>query len=530
MAKASLAKKDDDPQRIIAAWKAVCPSKFLSFLHGLRIAGVRGPATFGNCMADYQLDCFRDLAPSLHAVRDGKMPPKRRFWIERTKKAGKDSDLAACLLWLLAFPERPLYLQAGAGSKLQAAIVRQRIEDLLHHNDWLQEFVTVNNWKVQHRGGLAEMDILTTDEDTAHGATPNLLVINELVHIRRWGFVRNLMNNADGVPQGVVIIATNAGFLATEAAAMKELVKASSLWTVHQWTQPAPWHSPELIEDAKLRDTASEHTRLWYGRWASGAGDALGRDVIDRCFRDDLGPISKPEPGWRYIAGLDLGTKRDHAGLVMVGIQAMEQRLRVCWLKGWAPGAITKTVDLAEVREACAWLSRTFRLEWLGYDPTQATLMAQDLARLWVPMREVSFSSPTSVSLMAQSLMQVLESGILECYDDEEGRLRRDLGKMSIVAKPGRGYKIEAVADKHGHADVGTALAISLPRAMAMLGSMRPMLQPDDVLVMADNRPLSPEEQASMPKELQEICDSAQPQHADVVQRGDDYGLDWGDD
>lgn len=528
MVKASI-KKGDDSARIVSAWKAVCPSNLLAFLHGIRIAGAHGPVTFGNCMADFQLDVFRSIAPSLHAVRDGKMPPKRRFWIERTKKAGKDSDLAAMMLWLLAFPERPIYLQAGAGSRDQAAIVRQRIEDLLYYNDWLREFVEVNNWKVQHRGGLAEMDIITSDESSAHGANPDVMLINELVHIRRWGFVRNLMNNADGVPQGVVIVATNAGFVATEAAAFKEAVKASPLWTIHQWAEPAPWHSPELIEDAKLRDTPSEHARLWYGRWASGTGDSLGRNVIDRCFRDDLGPITKPEPNWRYIAGLDLGVKQDHSGLVMVGVQAIEQRLRVCWLKGWAPGALSKMVDLGEVRETCAWLSRTFRLEWLGFDPTQAMLMAQDLVRLGVPMREVSFSSPASRSLMAQSLMQVLESGVLECYDDEEGRLRRDLGKMSIVAKPGRGYRIEAAVDKHGHADVGTALAICLPRAMAMLGSMRPALQPDDVLVV-DDEPLSLEEYVAMPKELQEICESAWPRRASVVRPLGDYGLDWDGD
>src|SRR3972149_11158288 len=120
-----VAKSEDDP---------------MLFIRGLKIPSAHGPVRFQSCATQFQLDCFAALAPSLIAVRNGTMPGRRRFWIERTKKAGKDSDLAACLLWLIAFPTRPLYCQVGAADQDQAAIVKRRIADLLYHHDRLGEF------------------------------------------------------------------------------------------------------------------------------------------------------------------------------------------------------------------------------------------------------------------------------------------------------------------------------------------------------------------------------------------------------
>ena len=64
-------------------------------------------------------------------------PKMQRFWIERTKKASKDADLAVIMMWLVAFPVRPLYMQVGAADRVQAGIVKDRMSHLLHHNPWL---------------------------------------------------------------------------------------------------------------------------------------------------------------------------------------------------------------------------------------------------------------------------------------------------------------------------------------------------------------------------------------------------------
>ena len=50
---------------------------FLLFARGLIIPSANGPELFENCIADFQLECFRELASALHAVRDGVMPIDR---------------------------------------------------------------------------------------------------------------------------------------------------------------------------------------------------------------------------------------------------------------------------------------------------------------------------------------------------------------------------------------------------------------------------------------------------------------------
>jgi hypothetical protein len=44
-----------------------------------------------------------------------------------------------------------------------------------------------------------------------------------------------------------------------------------------------------------------------------------------------------------------------------------------------------------------------------------------------------------------------------------------DLGRLTIVEKS-YGYRLEAVRDEHGHADLATALAIALPIAVEQSG------------------------------------------------------------
>lgn len=82
--------------------------------------------------------------------------------------------------------------------------------------------------------------------------------------------------------------------------------------------------------------------------------------------------------------------------------------------------------------------------------------------------------------------------------------MRRDFGKFNIEHKPPSKYKLTAVSDEFGHADVGVAMAICLPKAVAMLEG-RVGLGKDDVLVEENDEELSEEEVAEMPDDLKDI-------------------------
>lgn len=503
-------------ETVEAAYQEKSQDDFLLFTQGLVIPSATGPQLFKNCIADFQLKCFGDLALSLHAVRDGVMPPCRRFWIERTKKAAKDSDAAICILWLMVFAKRPFKIQICAANQKQASIIENRAVELLHYNPWLKDRVEIVQRVIRSR--VMPREVWTHIEATgraeeAHGETPDLLVLNELVHVERWGVMETHMNNADGVPQGVVVVFTNAGVRGTKAEQWRKYaLENKGRWHSHIWHNRAPWVNEDDVREAKQRDPiGAEFERLWNGRWISGIGGALSQDEIDRCFVLD-GELEKIEKGWIYSAGLDLGISHDHSGVVVLGANMAEQRIKVVYLRGWEPSVPNDKgvleVDSAAVELECFRLNGLYGLHSFWYDPAAGgSFMAQRLRKRGLPVREMGFTA-SSLTLMAKSFVQVVKDGKLECFEDEEGRLRRDFGKFQIEHRPPSNYKLLAVSDEYGHADVGTALVVCLPCAVGLMGGG--WMQQDDVLWDENDEPLDEEERSELPDELADIYDTSE--------------------
>jgi len=324
-----------------------------------------------------------------------------------------------------------------------------------------------------------------------------------------WRAMEDHMNNADGVPHGVVIISTNAGIKGSKAEQWKKNAAAHpDRWTILEWKGKAPWVSDEDVLDAKRRDpVGAEFARLWLGKWVSGLGGAVEQEAIDGCFVLD-GPILKPEKGWDYVAGLDLGVVKDHSGLVVLGVNREEQRIKVAWIKDYKPSRYIEgrkpEVDLVKVESECHRIAKQYNVRWFGYDPAEGgRFMAQDLRRMGVPMHEVTFSQK-NMDEMATTFVQTIQHGKLECYDDLEGVLRRDIGKFQIQVKPRGGYRLIATSDEYGHADVGTALVICLPEAVRRAGVS--FIDDSDVVIYEEFDAMA-EPDPDMPDELQEICD-----------------------
>lgn len=500
----------DQREAIEAAYQKASADSFLVFIRGLKIDSQHGPRLLEGVIASFQREFFDTLAPSLEALRNGEMPEDRRWWIERTKKASKDADLSLIVAWVVAFPTGPFYGQIGAADREQAAIVRDRLSALLHYNPWLNEKILLVGNEIRSTATrpngepLARFDIKSSDVAGAHGGTPDLLIVNELSHIAKWEFVENLLDNADGVAQGMVLIATNAGIKGSKAEKWREHALQSDLWQCRILKRPAPWHSMTTVREAEKRNPRGRYRRLWWGEWVSGKGDAVADEDIDASFCL-VGP-SDPLPEWVYFGGLDLGVSHDHCAFVVLGVNEKLRKIRTFNWKRWAPPAEGK-IDLIAVQEYIESICSKFKLQWLMYDPYQAELMAQQLQRKRIKMKELTFSSATNLNQMAATFLQILNSRQLECYDDEDMTLRGDFGKFNIVEKK-YGHRLEAVSDETGHADVGTALLIALPAAAEILLGYIPDFGPDDDLTdTTEEEEFTKEEVESLPDELRDIYD-----------------------
>jgi phage terminase large subunit-like protein len=429
------------------------------FQSSLRIPSAHGPRLFSDVMASFQAERFAAINPALVAVANGVKPTIGRYWFEATKGASKDSDLAVCLLWLLCFSRRPLAMQVGAADADQADELRKAAKDILRLNEWLAARITIQSWRLVCAATESTCEIISADVAGSHGARPDVLVVNELSHVGKWEFVENLLDNASKVPNGLVVIATNAGFTSSAAYKWRQSFLASDRWLSHVYAQPAPWLDSAEIDEAARRNSRARYLRLWHGVWSSGAGDALDEADLQAAVSDTLGPMTGDERGFAFVGGLDLGIKHDHSALVVLANNPTTQRVRLASVQSWAPDPTSGKVDLDAVENAALAAHRRFALRAICYDPYQAALMAQRLERFGVRMREIPFSG-RHLTEMASALLDAFRSRRIDLYPHP--RLLSDLGRLSIVEKS-YGYRLDATRDADGHADTATALALALP-------------------------------------------------------------------
>lgn len=507
----------EQEEQVEAQYRKLSADSFMLFCRGIYIKAQNGKKRFERVMASFQRDTFEELAPSLEALRDGRMPDKRRWWIERTKKASKDADLAVMIAWLVAFPTRPFYGQIGAADRGQAGIVRDRLSDLLFYNPWLNEMMELIGNEIRSKvlrpngKPLALIDIESSDVTGSHGGTPDILIVNELSHITRFEFAETMLDNADGVAQGMVIIATNAGYKNTKPWQWRCAAISSPEWSVHILSQAAPWHTEKTLQEAKKRNSKSRFARLWKGDWVAGGGDVFDEVDIDKIFSLPYPTKFAPESGWDYLAGLDLGISNDHAGFVVLGINPKIRKIKLAFMKRWNPRDTDGEVDLQDVEDTALSMCQSFRTICMFYDPYQAVFMAQR-ARKKITVREMTFSSGKNLTDMASALKQAVESHILELYDEPDGSLRADFDKIKIMEKT-YGYKIESTRDDRGHADVGTALAIVLPAAIDIMNG-NPFLTAEDDVAEVEGEEFSEKEVEEMPQELKDIYTMDEPDEA----------------
>ena len=481
------------------------PSAFERELHVPTAGGAR---RFGDVMADFQRERFDAINPALSAVAAGSEPPTRRFWIEATKGASKDSDLAVCLLWLLAFAPRSLRIQVGAYDADQADEIRLIVRQLLRIdaplNRAVASLVEVRADTIENTRTGSRAEILTTDSKGSHGSRPDVVLLNELSHVGDREFAETLLDNADKVPTGIVLIATNAGWTDSWQAQWKAAALAAGRWFVHCYQRPAPWIAQADLAESEQRNPPARYRRLWWGEWASGAGDALPGDAIQRALTLD-GPCECLEalgPGWLTVAGLDLGLRRDRSALVIVAknvghsveapkpkpkprhrvVEALAElgywddalgpltdepgsivsfpptnRIRLLESHSWC-GSATSPVSIEAVESAVCAAARKWNLCAVAADTWQSAQLSERLRTSGIPAYSID-ATGTNLREQANQLLQVFNESRIELYPDES--LLRDL-RAARVEERQYGFRVVSPKDETGHGDTLSAFLLAL--------------------------------------------------------------------
>ena len=440
------------------------------------------PARLGDCLDPWQDRDFRALDPAwLCCVGRGSANPDtpRGGWLERPRGHSKSSDIATMSVWALAFAPRIVRGFAAAGDRDQAKILRDAIQTLVRLNPLLEKLIDVQNYVVKnigdrHAGRGSELQILSSDVATSFGLLGDFFICDEPSH---WSdaaeqFWVSLLSAAAKRPNALLIAILNAGWRTHWTHRVREAIRSSARWYFsHLEGCVASWiNKADLAEQERLLPP-SQFDRLWRNIWQDQAGDSLPSDAIAAAVCRS-GPVERPIPGCQHVLTLDLGWKRDAAGLLCVAIDAVFGKLILVNRRRWNPRQIAnREVCFAEILTTIRDWRRQYGATTIVADQWQAAAALQTLTSEGM----VCFALPaTSASKQAEakSLLEALENRTLQLY---QCGLVDDLRKATVTERPGSlgGLRIELAHDETGHGDELAALLCGLP---SLLLTMREQL------------------------------------------------------
>ena len=435
----------------------------------------------GDVMDPWQRDDFAALDPALlRCAGRSDAAARMRAYLERGRGHSKTTDLAVMSVWALAFATRPLKGYCYAADKDQARLLRDAMATLVRLNPWLEAILTVEahrvvNTAAGHPGEGGTLTIEASDVGSSYGILPDIVVCDELVH---WagdgGLWNSLISSAAKRSNCLLVVISNAGFADSWQWSVREAARTDEAWIFSRLDGPrASWLTADRLAEQRRMLPAIAYARLWGNQWSSGGGDALTPADIAAAFLPDLQPMTGQEPGWLFVAGVDLGLTRDFSAVVVLAVPAggTAGKIRLAHHNLWRP-TLGKKIDLSDVETYILQLDEQYGLEVVGFDPWQAEHMAQRLEadsghrrrnqrrRLWTKpwMREIP---PTAANLREQATL-VIESFTdrrLQCYACE--LLRRDLLKLRVEEKS-YGIRLTSPRDGEGHGDTFRRIQLGL--------------------------------------------------------------------
>lgn len=194
-------------------------------------------------------------------------------------------------------------------------------------------------------------------------------------------------------------------------------------WRTSRRPGPAPWWTADDIAATRADLTAAEWRRLILCEWAEGDDALAVADDVAACIRSGSTALP-PRRGVRYVAALDVGTRRDLTALV-VGHSERRDAGPTCVIDRvlyWRPDRSKgERVDLAEVEAATLRVCREYGADVLRFDRSQAEQLTANLTRAGLRTSEYVFSVG-GTNRLARALWGALRDHALELPDDDETR------------------------------------------------------------------------------------------------------------
>ena len=194
-----------------------------------------------------------------------------------------------------------------------------------------------------------------------------------------------------------------------------------------------------------------EFARLHLNQWTAADDQLTTLDDIRSCVTLD-GP-QLPQPGVKYVVGLDIGLKHDRTVATVCHLE--DKSVVVDRQETWQ-GTRQNPVRLEHVE---AWLYETVRAysrAVIVADPWQAAHLIQNLRNRRVRIQEFPFSAQ-SVGRLAVTLHRLLRDHQIALPDDED--LIDELVNVKLVETAPSSYRIDHDSSAHDDRVISLALA-----------------------------------------------------------------------
>lgn len=473
-----------------------------AFRAGLRIDSDRGPIPLATIADPWQVADFEALDDAWRLVAGHAVQPAAlRAYLERPRGHSKTSDLAVMATWALAFSRRRLAGVAAAADREQARLLRDAIARLVSVNPWLSGTLDVQAYRIINKRNESTLEILSSDAATSYGLTPDFVIVDELTHWTSRELWDSLISAAAKRAHCLVLCISNAGWGDTWQWAAREAIRTDPRWYFSRLDGPkASWITADRLDEQQRLLPRIAYERLWLNRWTSGSGDALDEEVL-RAALTMLAPPIEPSQGETYFAGLDLSTRQDATGLIILGrddgwdeqlprqkrrlpttVAALADlgliehhepepevihhegngRLRLVHVALWEPNG--QRIDLTVVEKAIVEAHEHWGLSAMCADAWQAELLCQRLAAQGVPIQPVQ-GTATVAQETATALLNAFRARNIDLYPHAE--LLADLGNLRVVERTGIAAGFRLVSPRGNetgtrHGDLASALQLAL--------------------------------------------------------------------
>ena len=432
------------------------------------LAGLRMPdgSLWGDVAYSFQWEDAR-------AVLDPTGPPFH--FLTRARGGSKTTDLAAVaiVLLLMAEPRSRQYWLASDVDQGKLAI--DAVGGFLDRTPYLRS-LEVQTKRVINPATGSDLVILAADAPSVWGLNPSATFVDEIAQWattaapkRLWEAVSSAAAKRDDAR---LVVLTTAGDPAHWSYKLRQHALKDPLWRVNEVPGPPPWMSPVRIAEQERRLPSSSFQRLFQNQWTAAEDRLTNLDDLAACVVLD-GPLP-PQPGTRYVVGVDVGLRRDrtvacvcHAERLdgrplsasggmstdadpLRGIRVVLDRIQV-----WA-GSTDNSVRLSDVE---AWLSQAvdaYNHARIVIDPWQAVGMAQRLRGRGVAVQEFNFTS-ASVGRLASALHQLLRNRALALPNDEA--LLDELANVRLRETTPGVYRLDHDPDQHDDRAIALGLA-----------------------------------------------------------------------